>query len=359
MEIAEPLSPAPPSLRESLEILRRDGVVRLNPGAFCVEGNLCAALRDRILAEIENPGSNKGKSDNEYTEKYIPGTRLRPGEGAIDLAFGGDTRHDILLPLNDKHFSEVRPVLESAARQLEPLLLAAAEELLPRLHGSQSRVNANLSDKSIKEKKTVVDSSSDLQREVLENNLSAEVVEVASLLVRQGSGHQSAHGDYRRFADGNEDIRIEEPLANTKARDGKMPPRIVTFVALQDIPSDEHGATGFITGTHTSHAHGLMYGESTTIDNENDLAKARRDILKSSTSGVRTSRGFRRGEMLMYDASVLHWGGANMVPKNDRAIFYFGVALPGSAAQLGESQPELPGHETVAPIFLQDIVASS
>ena len=80
MEIAEPLSPAPPSLRESLEVLRHDGVVRLNPDAFCVEENLCAALRDRILAEIENPGSNKGKSDNDDTKNIFPGHVYGPEE---------------------------------------------------------------------------------------------------------------------------------------------------------------------------------------------------------------------------------------------------------------------------------------
>lgn len=355
--IAKPLSPAPPTLSESLEALKRDGVVRLNADAFRVEENLCAALRDRILAEIENPNFSDRKTDDNYMDKYIPGTRLRPGEGALDLAFGGDVRHDLLLPLNDEHFSELRPVLDSAACQLEELLLVAAEQLLPRLHRSFSIGSMYPRDESVKENKITVDSSSSqLQRQVLENNLSAEVVEVGSLVVRQGSGHQGVHGDYRRFTEGNDDSQKEEPLSNTKARDGKMPPRIVTFVALQDIPSDEYGSTGFITGTHNSYAHGLIYGESTTIDNDNDLAKARRDVLQSSTSGVRTSRGFRRGEMLIYDASVLHWGGANSVPNNDRAMLYFGISRPKSAAQLGESQPKLEGHEIVSPILLQDIV---
>jgi hypothetical protein len=348
LENAQPLSPAPPSLSASLEVLKRDGVVRLNSEAFRVDENLCATLRDRILAEIEKPNSFDSKPGDNYVDKYVPGTRLRPGERAMDLAFGGDARHDLLLPLNDENFSEVRPVLESAARQLEPLLLAAAEELLPRLHGSYKSSKENADENQIR----VDSSSSELQR----HDLSAEVVEVASLIVRQGSGHQNVHGDYRRFTGGN-DCPKEEPLSHTEARDGKMPPRIVTFVALQDIPSDEHGATGFITGTHNSRSHGLIYGESATIDNENGLAQARQDVLQSSTRGVRTSRGFRRGEMLIYDASVLHWGGANLVPKNDRAILYFGVSRLNSAAQLGQSQPKLPGFEIVPPILLQDFVA--
>ena len=356
-EISEPLSQAPPTFSGSLEVLKRDGVVRLNPDVFHVEENLCVALRDRILAEIEIPDFNDKELDENYIDQYVRGTRLRPGEGAVDLAFGGDVRHDILLPLNDKNFPEVKPVLESAARQLEPLLLVATEQLLPRLHGSLSSIMSYRSDKHIEEKKIIVDSSSsELKREILEKNLSAEVTEVASLLVRQGSGHQSLHGDYRRYTGSDASLK-EEPLANTQARDGRMPPRIVTFVALQDIPSNEHGSTGFITGSHTSYAHELLNSESITINNDADLAKARQDILRSSTSGVRTSRGFRRGEMLMYDASVLHWGGANSMPDNDRAILYFGVSQLGAAAQLAQNQPEIKGLESVPPILLQDVVA--
>ncbi len=357
-KVSEPLSTAPPTFSGSLEVLKRDGVVRLNPEVFRVDEKLCAALRDRILEEIENPRSEDKKADENYVDQYVRGTRLRPGEGAIDLAFGGDVRHDVLLPLNDINFPEVRPVLESAASQLEPLLLVAAEQLLPRLHGSLSCASMSDSVKNSQENKIAVDPSSvELQQEILEKDLAGEVTEVASLLVRQGSGHQTLHGDYRRYTLGNEDSQQEEPMAHTEARDGRMPPRIVTFVALQDIPSNEHGATGFVTGSHTSYAHALKYGESASLDNDSDLAKARQDILKASTSGVRTSRGFRRGEMLMYDASVLHWGGANSTPNNDRAIFYFGVSRLGAATQLAENQPELKGLESVPPILLADMAA--
>mmetsp|Transcript_1168 Transcript_1168/g.2647 ORF Transcript_1168/g.2647 Transcript_1168/m.2647 type:complete len:423 (-) Transcript_1168:25-1293(-) len=358
-KVSEPLSTAPPTFSGSLEVLKRDGVVRLNPDVFRVDERLCAALRDRILAEMENPKSDDRKPGDNSIDQYVRGTRLRPGEGVVDLAFGGDVRHDILLPLNDENFSEVRPVLESAAQQLEPLLLVAAEQLLPRLHGSSSSGSTSDSDNNIQGNNFAADpsplelSSLKLKQEILEKNLSGEVTEVASLLVRQGSGHQTLHGDYRRYTGGNDDSQQEEPLAHTEARDGLMPPRIVTFVALQDIPSNEHGATGFVTGSHTAYAHGLKYGESTDAD----LAKARQDILQASTSGVRTSRGFRRGEMLMYDASVLHWGGANSMPNNDRAIFYFGVSRVGAAAKLAENQPELKGLESVPPILLNDMAA--
>ena len=349
MEGAQPLSPAPPTLHESMEILKRDGVVRLDRDAFSVDENLCADLRDRILAEIETKtgeddnGNDNGNDENDNQKLYVPGTRLRPGKGVMDLTFGGDARHDVLLPLKDDDFPQVRPVLESAVRQLQPLLSVAVEEILPHLHGTSS---------------TYVNSSSGLyhhRRRVHDDNtLAVELVEVGSLLVRQGSLHQSVHGDYRRFTEENDDSRKEEPFNVTKAREGKLPPRMVTFVALQDIPSDEHGSTGFITGTHNSQAHGLLYRESVTIRDDKDRDQARQRILQSSTSGVRTTRGFRRGEMLIYDASVLHWGGANSIENNDRAIFYFGLSRNGSAARLSLGQT-LKGFDAVPPILLQDI----
>jgi len=336
--IAKPLSPAPPSLHESLEILKRDGVVRLNRDAFSVDETLCGVLRDRILCKIESPRNNnfEGQRKSDF-KNYVPGTRLRPGKGAMDLTFGGDARHDILLPLRDDNFPQVQPVLESAASQLEPLLLMATDQLLPRLHGmTEMSLSSNEND----------------------NILAAELVEVGCLLVRRGSFHQSVHGDYRRYTEANQNGNQEEPLTNTQARERKVPPRIVTFVALQDIPSDQHGPTGFITGTHNSQAHGLLYRESTTIHELSSKAKSRKRILESSTSGVRTTRGFRRGDMLIYDASVLHWGGANSIPKNDRAIFYFGVSNLGSAARLAMG-PKLKGFATIPPILLQDITGIS
>ena len=331
-EISQPLDVARAGISESLDVLKRDGVVRLNPTFFRVDEKLCAALRDRLLSEINSPFNDKG---DQVDKTYVPGTRIRPGRGAIDLAFGGDARHDVLLPLNDENFSELRPVLESAARQLEPLLLEAADEILPRLHGRSDACENDLSD--------------------------VELVEVGSLVVRQGSGHQGIHGDYRRFHEENNNIRgsqREESFANTKARSGKLPPRLVTFVALQDIPTKEHGATGFVTGTHTSYAHEIIYGESDNKDDDELVTKARKMVLQSSTSGVRTSSGIRRGEMLIYDASVLHWGGANSIPNNDRALLYFGISPPGAAALLGQHQPPLKGFEIVAPIVLRDVVTS-
>lgn len=140
-----------------------------------------------------------------------------------------------------------------------------------------------------------------------------------------------------------------------------MPPRIVTFVALQDIPSTAHGATGFITGTHTSQGHELIYYNHDHEGTENIKEKRQRqqDIIdKVSTNGVRTTCGFQCGEMLCYDASVLHWGGKNSVVENDRVILYFGISQPGAATIISQLAPSLPStlFESVAPVLLQDLI---
>ena len=159
----------------------------------------------------------------------------------MDLAFGGDVRHDLLLPIhNSKDFGELASVLGSAVSKLQPLLTAGGNSLLPHLHGGSSI-------------------------ETHDNMHSLEVVEVASLIVRCGSNHQQLHGDYRRFPLDEADVRASqaEPEDHTRARTGKMPPRMVTFVALQDVPSIQHGATGDADGASPgSHVVGAGEGKA-------------------------------------------------------------------------------------------------
>jgi len=393
LKVAKPLSIAPPTIDESLQTLKRDGVVRLNSSKFRIDENLCIALRNRILKEMTEPTPMTAKTTKKKKERYGPGTRLRYDSPPMDLKFGGDVRHDMLLPIhcnnnnmtdddeddnNDNTNDEkddwkriLQPVLKSAVSQLEPLLLQAANELLPRLHGSNSIIRSSSScggDDS--------DDSVEVEKEGDRCHLSAELVEVAALIVRNGSGHQEVHGDYRRFGDDNEDanettssnkkdkkveIDTEESFEHTHKRSGKMPPRIVTFVALQDIPSNEYGATGFITGTHTSQGHELIYYNHDNDGKESEKQKRQRqqDIIeKLSTNGVRTTGGFQCGEMLCYDASVLHWGGKNSIPQNDRVILYFGISQIGAATIISQSQPSLPSNmfEIVAPILVQDMI---
>lgn len=189
-----------------------------------------------------------------------------------------------------------------------------------------------------------------------------ELVEVASLIVRPGSSHQQFHGDYRRFKQIGEG---EEPFSNTEARMGKLPPRLVTFVALQDVPTKEHGSTGFVTGTNNAQAHEFVYEGQGIGANENSsdeeiaaAMKARESILDISTKGVVAACGFCKGDMLIYDASVLHWGGANSVPNNDRAMLYFGLARQGAAAKLCDTKL-ITGFDTMPPIMFDDVLQTS
>lgn len=361
MQNASPLQPTPFS--DALSILRRDGVVRIDGRS--IDPTLCAKLRLRILEELEfgnskwessNSGSS-ATSSSEQDTNYVPGTRIRFKE-PIDLSFGGDVRHDLLLPLTNSNWPELQPVLHSAITQLEPFLVDAVDQLLPCLHESTTT-------------NTVIDPGP------------IELVELGSLIVRPGSNHQKFHGDYRRFAplpgDGDKEntstnphMMQQEPLEHTKARTGKLPPRLVTFVALQDIPSKAHGSTGFVSGTNNGEAHGWVYdGQGIDVSDVSDgeavaaATLARQSILDISATtarGVVTASGLGCGDVLVYDASVLHWGGPNTVPNNDRALLYFGVARSCAAAILSSQEENEQmvnsGFKIAPPVLMQDVASA-
>jgi len=371
-------SPLPPTLfPNALSTLQRDGVVRIDGRSFSIDPSLCSNLRQTILEELASGDSrwetttsasastSTGNDNDDEVKVYIPGTRLRFTK-PIDISFGGtDRRHDLLLPLNNrsKNWLDIRMVLDSVVRKLQPLLDEAVDQMLPRLHGSgDTESNDN-------------------------DNSSIEIVELASLIARYGSNHQNIHGDYRRYPYLGEDAAEEEPAIITKSRIGKLPPRLVTFVVLQDVPTIEHGATVFVTGTHDAEAHELVYGngmgiqdanssQDDDLDDDNDegkmtmatIATRRSLLLEHSTrhtfdshdNGVRTASQFRCGDVLIYDASVLHWGGPNRIVGNDRAILYFGVARSGAAQIVsgeveGEELARL-GFKALAPVRLKDVV---
>jgi hypothetical protein len=410
LQSSHPLVPTP--LSQALETLQRDGVVRLEN--IRVDSQSCQMLRDRILQEITNQqqvqqqqqqvqqqqvqvqqqvqqqslsiNNNKDAAptksdlpppqqqqqqqqqqhhhhhnhhhpdtDTDTDTMYVPGTRLRFRQ-AMDLAFGGDARHDLLLPLET--WPELTNVLQAAVQSLEPLLQSATHALLPRLYGSSSSSSSSLSSK---EEDPV------------------ELVELASLVVRPGSTHQPFHGDFRRFEvkvdnDDNDDeataashcppttTNDEEPQQHTQQRQGKLPPRLVTFVALQPVPTLQHGVTAFVTGTQTGAAHALVYHDTLGENYLLQHAPARIELLETlSTRGVGTTQGFVQGEVLVYDASVLHWGSTNSVPDNHRVMLYFGVSRAGDAALL--SCPEMDaimmeqgGFERVPPVTLQQVL---
>ena len=135
---------------------------------------------------------------------------------------------------------------------------------------------------------------------------------------------------------------------------------------MQDVPTIEHGVTAFVTGTHNANAHEFVYGTGQGVDAEYTADVARvltnRDaVLQSSTKGVVTTQGMQTGDMLVYDASVLHWGSANRVTSFDRAILYFGVSLPGAAQMCSEPTQEERtvemGYNRQPPVWLEDALA--
>jgi len=109
-----------------------------------------------------------------------------------------------------------------------------------------------------------------------------------------------------------------------------MPPRLVTFVYLQDCPTAAHGPTAFLPGSATAEAH-LMRA----VGDDDALVEA---------FGAAHIATVRAGDAVTYDASVLHYGAANAVEGNDRMVLYFSVARAGAAAAsfaaAGEESPE-------------------
>ena len=301
---ARPLEPTP--LSEAASELCRRGVVRING---VVDPKLCTSMKNKVKLVLSGEAWSK-----EPDKHYIPGTRIRFRE-AIDVGFA-DKRHDLLLPLLDP---KVKRLLREAIASLEPTLNAASKQLLPQLWKTVSRCREG----------------------------PLEMVELAALLSRPGSTHQNAHGDYRRFGPG--DDAGPEQLA---ARQGKLPPRLVVFVALQDVPTAEHGATVFLPGTNTGHAHSILY-EGPDLDGGPEALAARRGIISQTQGGTALVATLRCGDVLIYDASILHWGGANKVPGNDRAVLYFGCALSGAAGALEQDSGNgLADHTAVVPVEL-------
>ena len=208
---SRPLEPTP--LAQALDTLKRDGVVRIASsecgGATAADAESCQALRNCILETIQ---SNTDGMTDMSDKRFVPGTRLRFTE-PVDLAFGGDSRHDLLLPLEcQDNTPALRPVLCSAASQLEPLLRSAAKMLLPRLaniHNSNSNPPPLINNNGVEQQ-------------------ALELVEIGSLVVRPGSNHQEFHADYRKYHREETDEELRE---HTEARMGKVPPRVSTVVA--------------------------------------------------------------------------------------------------------------------------------
>lgn len=211
--IAQPLLPTP--LSEAAAVLMRDGVVRISD---VVSPEQCAALKAHILELRDSPPPAVPDLG------CVVGTRLRfTAPIRVDLGY----RDDLLLPLQDPMVSHTLGVVLDA---LAPLLKRCAGPLLT--------LDTELDAGGSRRRGASVVAGDD------EDDL--ELVELAALIARPGAGHQTAHGDFRRGATepGNVD---------------RLPPRLVTFLYLQDTPSVEHGPTMFVPGTNTAEAHQRFY----------------------------------------------------------------------------------------------------
>jgi hypothetical protein len=272
--------------------LRSRGVARIDgvlPAVRCAALRLhCGALAERSPdPEAAKWAAWMGAAD----ARYVPGTRLRFGD-ALEQRLERH-RRDVLLPVEDRL---VRESLGEAAAAVRGALRGAAGCLPGGGRGG-----------------------------------GLELVECGLLASTFGAGHQRLHADFRR-----------DGLLGLRAGDrGAMPPRLVTFVYLQDTPTVAHGPTGFLPGTATAAAHAAAVAPDGAV-----IA----DALAGAVAEVATVAA---GDAVLYDASVLHWGSSNRTPANERAIFYFGVAAAGAAA--ARAGPPAAGFEPAPPVRLDDL----
>jgi len=322
---------------EAASLLKSKGYARLGK---IFKPEQASKLKQHIFDLIDSGGGEHAGKDL----SNVPGTRLRFLE-AVDVSFASQ-RSDVLLPLRDPIIADALAVAASA---LKPIMEEAVHQLgcLPHIQpsGSNARTPAGL--------------DQDL-----------EIVELASLVSRCGGQHQNVHADFRRFRDGDDTCE-----ADLKEQMGKLPPRLVCFVYLQDVPTSQHGPTAFLPGTNTVQAHNLLYSQ---VDGKvGASAPSVRDALcgmatRNTASPLSSSSSLSSddaacelatclaGECVVYDASVLHFGTANSVPENNRAIFYFGVGRQGAAAALaGPEAKQLKGFTEAQPVLLREVVDAS
>ena len=350
---------ATPNDGRASEVLKESGVVRING---VLDPDVCRLTRKRILELTKD--INAANTDD---LSFVPGTRLRFGK-AVQLPMDGKgttmwTRNDVLLPLED---DLVANALRGACCKLETVLSDGAASNLPG------------------------DAASGL-----------ELVELAALIARSGAGHQMLHADFRRDEDFKtiaalggqplptsavvegeleDDLGIDEniwaaleadaipstsslpqsgvPLGKDETKTnsfGQMPPRLVTFIYLQDVPTSEHGATVFLPGTANAESHDKHLGSRSPDTSPKQTAPQSampkavgllrlKDVASASSYAPppppepspvpgAVIATLNAGDAVVFDASVLHFGGANSVPDNERVLLYFGFARDGAAAE--------------------------
>lgn len=254
------------SVEEAAQQMLQQGVTRLN-GVISKED--CHELKKKILAFRDD-------NDSTLTDmRNIPNTRIRFSEPIVVPL---NQRADVLLPIEDDFINKV---LQELIDKLAPVLETAAA-ILPNPNGDD-----------VKE----------------QNNIELQLVEAASLVSEYGATDQTLHPDFRRDA--------------TK-KETRLPPRLVTFLYLQDTPTIDHGPTIFLPTTNNPESHNSFYEKQqhNQQQNNNDAVA----VVDSSSSLARCAT-LNTGDVAIYDASVLHFGSANRVPENTRAVFYFGISL--------------------------------
>ena len=366
---------ATPNDGRASEALKKLGIVRIDG---VLDPALCPLIRQRIL---DLTGNITAANTDDLA--FVPGTRLR-FESAVQLPMDGEgttlwTRNDVLLPLEDDLVAEA---LRLASCKLQTVLADGA--------------------------------ASNLQGDVASG---LELVELAALIARSGAANQMLHADFRRDEDfvtiaskggrplpsADEDAARDNmvqvaavdddsfgigediwsmlgdvagppdapapaetgataPTATSEKETnafGQMPPRLVTFIYLQDVPTAQHGATIFLPGTANAEAHAKHLGrggegkqppeevkpEVATAPMKAPALLRLKDLPSASAYAVPppplaappASAGavianLRAGDAVVFDASCLHFGGANSVPDNERVVLYFGFARDGAAA---------------------------
>lgn len=138
-----------------------------------------------------------------------------------------------------------------------------------------------------------------------------EFYELAAIITNPGSHRQMIHPDLP--------YQQEAPL-------------YVVFLALQDV-TEEMGPTSFLLRTNTAEAIGIFdSGDMDAKDQQLIKADCRMATLK-------------KGDAVLFDARVLHCGGANHPEKGDtRVMFNFSFRNPKVEGDLGYKGSIMPGY---------------
>lgn len=292
--------PAVTSYQEATEQLISNGVCRINR---VVSEEQCSLLKEYLLESLnkENEAMNL-----QTVPPSIPNTRLNCGSEPLLVPL--NHRTDVLVPLENPL---IRDTLQHLVQELGPIYEKGVQELLPK--------NDNVSTGT-----------------TAAENSPIQLLEAASLISQKGATHQPLHADFRR---------------NAVNKNDRLPPRLVTFLYLQDTPTKDHGPTIFLPRTNTPQAHQQW-------DDCKDQARNNHDndhyipILSDNSNNQPPAMAatLSQGDVAIYDASVLHFGSANNVPGNTRAVFYFGV---GHSPSEKESSYQCDDNLLLPPVLLE------